>query len=266
MHERPSCHFCRRIPNRSLLSTWNGSRRNWQGSHAARALVGVAIPFLCMKAPTKSNSLTVRTSVPTARSFAWGTTWMSFLSIGGNVLGKSESMLIACNRHGEVLAAEVEPQDGPFHCPECAEPVILKQGRVKIAHFAHYPGVDCAYASASEGESEEHRRAKQEIFQALLQAPGVRDVKLERSLRGVRPAVGFRINGEMVAIEVQLSRLSIGAIESRTRAYAARQTAVLWTPPMPGGVLDARYAPKDWERYLHTLYFGKVYYWLKGLT
>lgn len=110
-------------------------------------------------------------------------------------------MLIACNRQGEVLAAEVEPQDGPFHCPECAEPVILKQGRVKIAHFAHYPGVDCAYASASGGESEEHRLAKQEIFQALLQVPGVRDVRLERSLRGVRPDVSCRINGEMVAID-----------------------------------------------------------------
>jgi competence protein CoiA len=175
-------------------------------------------------------------------------------------------MLIARNRHGEVLAAEVQPQDGPFHCPECEEPVILKQGRVKVAHFAHYPGVDCTYAAAGEGEGEEHRRAKQEIFQALLQVPGVRDVRLERSLQGVRPDVICRINGEMVAIEVQLSRLSISAIESRTRAYAARRIAVLWTPPMPDGVLKARYAPKDWERYLHTLYYGKVYYWSGGLT
>ncbi len=175
-------------------------------------------------------------------------------------------MLIACNRYGEVLAAEVEPQDGLFYCPQCAEPVILKQGRVKIAHYAHYPGVDCTSASASEEENEEHRRAKQEIFQALLQVPGVRDVRLERSLRGVRPDVSCQINGEMVAIEVQLSRLSIGAIESRTRAYAAKQIAVLWTPPMPGGVLDARYAPRDWECYLHTFYFGRVYYWSEGLT
>ncbi len=157
-------------------------------------------------------------------------------------------MLIACNRQGEVLAAEVEPQDGPFHCPECAEPVILKQGRVKVAHFAHYPGVDCTYASTSEGESEEHLRAKQEIFQALLQVPGVRDVRLERSLQGVRPDVSCQINGEMVAIEVQLSRLSIGAIESRTRAYAARQIAVLWTPPMPDGVLKALYAAKFYQQ------------------
>jgi len=190
---------------------------------------------------------------------------MSFRSIRGDVLGKRESMLRACNRYGEVQAAEVEPQDGPFHCPKCQEPVILKQGRVKIAHFAHYPNVNCAYASASEGESEEHRRAKQEIFQALLQTPGVRDVKLERSLREVRPDVSCWINGEFVAIEVQLSRLTIDAIEERTRAYAAKQIAVLWTPPMPGEVFEARYAPRDWERYLHRMYFGKVYYWFEGL-
>ncbi len=59
------------------------SRRNWQDSHAASALADVAIPFLFTKAPTKSNSLTGRASVPPALSFAWGATWMSFRSTRG---------------------------------------------------------------------------------------------------------------------------------------------------------------------------------------
>lgn len=30
-------------------------------------------------------------------------------------------------------------------------------------------------------------------------------------------------------------------------------------------LLESRYAPKDWERYLHRMYYGKVYYWYEGL-
>ena len=30
-------------------------------------------------------------------------------------------------------------------------------------------------------------------------------------------------------------------------------------------VFSGRYAPKEWERNLHALYDGTVYYWLRGL-
>lgn len=49
-------------------------------------------------------------------------------------------MLSECNRYGEVQAAEVRAGDGPFHCSACQGSVILKQGRIKIPHFAHLPG------------------------------------------------------------------------------------------------------------------------------
>ncbi len=43
-----------------------------------------------------------------------------------------------------------------FTCPACGGPVLLKRGRVVIAHFAHRPGAECW----SEPESVHHLRAQ----------------------------------------------------------------------------------------------------------
>ena len=172
-------------------------------------------------------------------------------------------MLSACNRHGDVLADEVVLEDGPFHCPACLGQVILKKGHIKIPHFAHLPDAECT--SPNEGESEEHQLAKLEIYEALLRTPGVTEVRLERYLQEVRPDVSFVLNGELVAVEIQLSLLSRDQIEWRTKTYTRKNIAVLWTPSFSRDLFQARYAPKDWERYLHTMYFGKVYYWFEGI-
>jgi competence protein CoiA len=167
-------------------------------------------------------------------------------------------MLTAIHHDGsEAIADEVEWGDGPFHCPECREEVILKQGRIKTPHFAHYPDSQCSYNGT--GESDDHRWAKMNIYRELLTAPGVTVVQLERSLGEIRPDISFTLGDQQVAVEVQVSALSLDDIERRTCAYAYKHIAVLWTPPHPHGLYDARYAPRAWERYLHGLYFGRVY-------
>ncbi len=35
-----------------------------------------------------------------------------------------------------------------------------------------------------------------------------------------------------------------------------------WTPALDAG----RYAPKLWEKWIHAAYYGRVYYWIEGLT
>ena len=124
-------------------------------------------------------------------------------------------MLNACNRSGEVLAAEVEAGDGPFHCPACQGPVILKQGHIKILNFAHLSGTDCVYSN--QGESQEHQLAKLEIYEALSRTPEVTDVRLERYLQEVRPDISFVVNGELVAIEIQFSHLLVIGLNVRTK-------------------------------------------------
>jgi len=77
--------------------------------------------------------------------------------------------------------------------------------------------------------------------------------------------VSAEINGVPVAIEVQLSSLSIETIMQRTIDYHRKGVYVLWllqwTPALDG----RRYTTRPWERWIHAAYFGRVYYWLKGL-
>jgi competence protein CoiA len=75
-------------------------------------------------------------------------------------------MLSPCNQYGDVLATEVQQEDGPFYCPACRERVIVKKGWVKVPHFAHLPDADCSYIG--EGESDEHQLACQEYTDSPL--------------------------------------------------------------------------------------------------
>jgi competence protein CoiA len=174
-------------------------------------------------------------------------------------------MFIACSRMGDVDAADVAIENGPFFCPGCKKPVILKQGPVRDAHFAHLAGSTCTYGA---GESETHRSAKRGIKTALGKHPLVSDLHLEYPLGDVRPDIYFRFaNRYSIAVEVQLSTLSSQELARRTRSYFAQQIFVLWTPPYSNDMVEGkRYAPSFWEKYLHALYFGRVYYWLSGET
>jgi competence protein CoiA len=164
---------------------------------------------------------------------------------------------------GEIVTAYFASKaHGPFNCPDCGDPVILKTRRGRTSHFAHENPIACKFA---EGESELHRRCKMEIFEALQKAPGVSKAALERPLGLVRPDVSAEINGVPVAIEVQISSLSPETIQRRTIEYARLGIYVLWllqwTPALDG----RRYTPRLWEKWVHAAYFGRVYYWTGGL-
>lgn len=67
----------------------------------------------------------------------------------------------------KTLAQDANKIDAPFTCPECNKNVILRKGLIKTPHFAHKPPVTCQYG---QGESEEHRKCKQAIFNCLVEA------------------------------------------------------------------------------------------------
>src|ERR1043165_865563 len=126
---------------------------------------------------------------------------------------------------GQIVNAYFESKpNGRFTCLVCREEVILKTGRSRINHFAHANPISCKFA---EGESDEHRRCKTEIFLALQKAPGVTEVVLECPLETVRPDVSAVIRGVPVAIEVQISSLSLETITQRTIDYAQKGIYVL---------------------------------------
>ncbi|HEX8177048.1 MAG TPA: competence protein CoiA family protein [Pyrinomonadaceae bacterium] len=162
----------------------------------------------------------------------------------------------------KVGAWEVERDERPFLCPCCAEVVTLRRGGIIAPHFAHKPPVTCEYGT---GESEEHRRCKISIFEALAAHPRVRKCEMERDLGAVRPDVSAYINDVPVAIEVQASNLTLEKIAHRTQEYARRGIYVLWLPIYKESLKAELYSPRPFERWLHEAYFGRVYYWVEGL-
>lgn len=165
--------------------------------------------------------------------------------------------------NSKVMARAVEKSDGPFHCPRCGAELNIRKGMVKIHHFAHKPPITCDYGK---GESETHRKAKQSLFDALQQAEDVSDVQVEKDWGTVVSDVYAEIKGRQVAFEVQISNLTMRQILERTREYASLGIAVLWLPLFDPRLNKPRYAPRAWEKWLHAAYFGRVYYWLDGLT
>jgi competence protein CoiA len=163
----------------------------------------------------------------------------------------------------KVIACREEKRCAPFSCPECHQDLVLKKGTKVTHHFAHKPPVTCLYGS---GESEAHRQAKMEIFETLQKSPLARKIELERSLGTVRPDVSGLINNVRVAIEVQISSLSLETIHHRTVEYARKGIYLLWVSPWHKGLDEERYAPRLWEKWIHGLYFGHVYYWRSATT
>lgn len=163
----------------------------------------------------------------------------------------------------KVLAWLENKNNEPFSCPECEQFVVLKKGSVKIHHFAHKPPILCSYGK---GESEEHRQCKVEMFERLDKEPSVSGCEMEKNLGTIRPDIFFFLRKTPVAIEVQLSTLSLEQIIYRTIEYLQKGIHVLWLPKFKENLLLDRYNPRIWEKWLHTTYFGRVYYWHSNLN
>ena len=99
-----------------------------------------------------------------------------------------------------------------------------------------------------------------------MRQPGVSDAALERPLGSIRPDVSAYFNGVPVAIEVQISSLSIETIMRRTIEYHRKGIYVLWLLQWTTALDGQRYTPKLWEKWVHATYFGRVYYWKEGLS
>lgn len=163
----------------------------------------------------------------------------------------------------KIGAWEVEKRDGPFECHCCGSLLTLRRGGIKAPHFAHQPPVTCEYGT---GESEEHRRCKLEIYEHLVAHPHVAKCEMERRLDKVRPDVSAYLNGVPVAIEVQISTLSLEKINARTAEYARLGIYLIWLPVYTQSLEKNLYRPRPWERWLHAAYFGRIYYWINALN
>jgi hypothetical protein len=127
-------------------------------------------------------------------------------------------MLVARTPFGVPVEATRELTPGAYACPLCSASVILKPGRVKVAHFAHTPGADCAAA----GESIRHLAAKR------LLADRFRDLGYGVLLEESHPRHARRVDvavslpsGHRIAVEVQDSPIEVLEMKRRQNADRA---------------------------------------------
>ncbi len=170
-------------------------------------------------------------------------------------------MLTALAHNELVIAKDVCKEDGPFLCLECAAPLQLKKGTIKAHHFAHMidAGCRCGY-----GEGERHRQLKEEICATLASSTQVRGLQQERrELKLVYPDISFWFCGKgWIAVEAQVTAISVDTIQRRVQTYTEQGIALLWVLPWNEALVDGhRYRPTRWERYLHALYRGNLFYW-----
>lgn len=169
-------------------------------------------------------------------------------------------MLMAKGEDGRRrLATRTKKNQGPFYCPECQDQVILKKGEIVIHHYSHRAKSRCAYAH----ESQLHLRIKLQVAAALRKAGHKRRIEAVRGDQ--RADVLWKHPEGLIAIEVQVTKLPWEEVRRRTREWNDKDCAVLWLlpPPIPRASKKPRdtYATSPFERYLHTLYVGRVYYW-----
>lgn len=178
-------------------------------------------------------------------------------------------MLIAFKEGARIHAASAVRAQAPFSCPLCRQEVLLRQGTVRVPHFAHRRtvGAACAYGL---GETMMHLQAKQVLCDALGRA-GYR-AEPEVPLGSQRADV-FVEDGETgFVIELQHSAIDPREVERRTRGYQEQGLYVAWVSLVDlnyqfcaqdgAGVADTagmlRYSPRPFERWLEAFNFGQL--------
>lgn len=163
-------------------------------------------------------------------------------------------------------------QDGPFYCPDTFEDLIVRHCIEKVNHFAYKARLSPVMTKE---ETELHKACKEEIRNALRSAIPDGDWQIERQsfnedkIKGYKkvvPDISGRLskNGKGVIIEVQASFLSINQIIKRTLEYSKRGGYILWVIPLKEDLGEDNFRPRLFERFLHQMYYGRVYYWVKG--
>lgn len=131
-------------------------------------------------------------------------------------------MLLAMNEQQMMTYAHHAERSQYYFCPACKQPVQLKRGKNKIAHFAHFKHQACE--SFSEGETAEHLRSKNQLYQWLLQQNF--PVQMEAYLPQLKQRPDILVG--KIAIEIQCSPLSTTRFQERNQGYFSKGYHPWW--------------------------------------
>jgi competence protein CoiA len=166
-----------------------------------------------------------------------------------------------------VYCDNVNKEDGPFYCPICMSPVIVRKCSEKEDHFAHKPRLSPVLTTKDQSL---HTECKNSICKYLAEKYPEGKWAVERKIDGnpekgiktVVPDISGRINNVPIAIEVQRSTYTLGKIKDKTEQYYKWGVYVLWIIPLREDLGNDDFRPRLFEKYLHAMYYGRAYYWI----
>jgi len=167
-----------------------------------------------------------------------------------------------------VYAEIVNKSDGPFYCPVCLCDAIVRKCIEKVDHFAHSARQSPLIRKK---DKELHNKCRDKILELLKNRfpdgkwAAEREIPAnkEKGFKKVVPDISGRINEIPIAIEVQLTPYTINRIAEKAIEYQKRSSkvAVLYIIPLYAELGEEPFRPRLFEKYLHSMYYGRVYYW-----
>jgi competence protein CoiA len=134
-------------------------------------------------------------------------------------------MLTAIDENKKIvnlLEVDAKQLAGKYFCPSCNSELFIKNGEIKISHFAHKSLMNCDLWI--ENESEQHLGLKKILYQWFKKTD---KVEIETYLPELNQRPDLLVN-DKIAIEIQCSHLPIKRLKERTVNYQSHGYKVLW--------------------------------------
>ncbi len=119
-------------------------------------------------------------------------------------------------------------------CKFCEQPMTPKLGVTRVWHFGHKQGGSvCPVHTESDPESQLHLMLKRASGAALRTHFGTQCLSLEYEVRlpearRIADALIVLQDGSQVAVEAQVSKISLAELQERTHAYLSAEVEVIW--------------------------------------
>lgn len=126
-------------------------------------------------------------------------------------------------RNGVLVLADEAKVGQQFTCPGCNQPVILKRGGIKVAHFAH-KNANCN--KLSENESQLHLSGKLALMQMAQEL--YPDTQVETIFADIEQRADVYLPSAKIALEYQCSPIDQVSLQQRTQGYLQIGLQVIW--------------------------------------
>lgn len=156
-------------------------------------------------------------------------------------------MITALDNNGQRVYADTVDRGTPCFCQVCGEPMRLKRGTRRMAHFSHLPESQCSYAA----EKGEWHIRMQNYFPKETQEKVFRD----ENTKEIHVADVFLEESNTV-LEFQHSRISLEEYMKRTIFHTSNKRRIVWLFDESSSSKNRTYgrfkAEDDWYHWIGT--------------